>query len=148
MESLKRVHFAQGRCVSAPRASAGHVFGCLGPGLGPSSRLSRTLPSRKLRRVNECADGYEPGGRRFESCWAHQVLHLSILASAGVPSERLVKTRRSQLRILLARHLISFTHYALRPSSLQCCWVQLRTWVQQRDEDAPGSPRFTGLAGS
>ena len=28
--------------------------------------------SRKLRRVNEIVDGYEPGGRRFESCWAHQ----------------------------------------------------------------------------
>ena len=26
---------------------------------------------RKLRRVNESADGYEPGGRRFESCKAH-----------------------------------------------------------------------------
>jgi hypothetical protein len=26
---------------------------------------------RKLRRVNESVDGYEPGGRRFESCWAH-----------------------------------------------------------------------------
>jgi len=26
--------------------------------------------SRKLRWVNEKIDGYEPGGRRFESCWA------------------------------------------------------------------------------
>jgi hypothetical protein len=25
-----------------------------------------------VRRVNESVDGYEPGGRTFESCWAHQ----------------------------------------------------------------------------
>ena len=30
------------------------------------------LLGRKLRRVNERVDGYEPGGRKFESCWAHQ----------------------------------------------------------------------------
>ena len=29
--------------------------------------------ARKLRRVNESIDGYEPGGRRFESCRAHQI---------------------------------------------------------------------------
>ena len=36
---------------------------------------SRTLQSRKSRRVNDSVDGYEPGGRRFESCWARQCLH-------------------------------------------------------------------------
>src|SRR5207249_285265 len=78
----------------------------------------RVAPSNSPSRIGRFllrSTRYEPGGRRFESCWARQVLHLSILASAGVPSERLVKTRRSQLRILLASHLISFTHYALRP---------------------------------
>jgi hypothetical protein len=29
--------------------------------------------ARKSRRVNDSVDGYEPGGRRFESCWAHHV---------------------------------------------------------------------------
>ena len=33
------------------------------------------LWARKLRRVNESVDGYEPGGRTFESCRAHQATH-------------------------------------------------------------------------
>jgi hypothetical protein len=39
------------------------------------------LWARKLRRVNESVDGYEPGGRTFESCWAHQSFQ-SVTASA------------------------------------------------------------------
>jgi len=45
---------------------------CLGPTLGPSGGLFWHPPGRKLRRVNEKVDGYEPGGRTFESCRAHQ----------------------------------------------------------------------------
>ena len=30
----------------------------------------RVLLARKSRRVNDSVDGYEPGGRRFESCRA------------------------------------------------------------------------------
>ena len=44
----------------------------LGPGLGPSGDPGNEPQARKLRRVNECVDGYEPGGRRFESCRARQ----------------------------------------------------------------------------
>jgi hypothetical protein len=39
----------------------------LGPTLGPSGAPFRSSLSRKLRWVNEIIDGYEPGGRRFES---------------------------------------------------------------------------------
>jgi hypothetical protein len=48
----------------------------LGPTLGPSGVPGDDLAVRKLRRVNECVDGYEPGGRRFESCRAHQINNL------------------------------------------------------------------------
>jgi hypothetical protein len=37
------------------------------------ARLRRLDLARKLRRVNERLDGYEPGGRRFESCRARQL---------------------------------------------------------------------------
>jgi len=44
----------------------------LGPRLGPSGEAFTVLLAHKLRRVNERVDGYEPGGRTFESCRAHQ----------------------------------------------------------------------------
>jgi hypothetical protein len=46
---------------------------CLGPGLGPSGGSESVLQARKLRQVNDRVGGYEPGGRRFESCWARQL---------------------------------------------------------------------------
>jgi len=36
------------------------------------ARPLTVLLAHKLRRVNERVDGYEPGGRTFESCRAHQ----------------------------------------------------------------------------
>jgi hypothetical protein len=48
----------------------------VGPRLGPSGGPLGSLRSRKLRRINNRVDGYEPGGRRFESCRARQTTHL------------------------------------------------------------------------
>ena len=63
-----------------------------GPAFGPSGPLFRGSPSRKLRRVNEIIDGYEPGGRRFESCRARDQ------PSVGRHALRSVGKRRDSLR--------------------------------------------------
>jgi hypothetical protein len=60
-----------------PRRQAPSVCfraGKMGPELGPSGDPEDELAVRKLRGVNECVDGYEPGGRTFESCRARQSL--------------------------------------------------------------------------
>ena len=59
--------------------------GCRGLRLGPSGGPIGSPPSRKLRRVNESVDGYEPGGRTFESCWAHQINNLQRRVSVPEP---------------------------------------------------------------
>ena len=41
--------------------------------IGSKWRALAVLLAHKLRRVNERVDGYEPGGRRFESCRARQI---------------------------------------------------------------------------
>ena len=64
----------------------------MGPTLGPSGGPFWSPPSRKLRRVNESVDGYEPGGRTFESCWAHQINNLQpLFCRAGTSCEQFVR---------------------------------------------------------
>ena len=56
------------------------------------ARLSRALLTRKLRRLNESVEGYEPGGRTFESCRAHQDFQILSTASRSDPSSTSVYT--------------------------------------------------------
>jgi len=61
---------AQGRCAAG--GGTAFRFRSMGPLLGPSGGPFGNPRARKLRRVNGRVDGYEPGGRRFESCRARQ----------------------------------------------------------------------------
>ena len=68
----------------------------LGPKLGPSGGPFSLVEARKLRRVNECVDGYEPGGRRFESCRARHIKNLQppILAQRTVVNNSFARVLR------------------------------------------------------
>jgi hypothetical protein len=70
------------------RGGTAFRFRSMGPLLGPSGGPFWNPRARKLRRVNERVDGYEPGGRRFESCRARQpsLAQTSSRATAGKPS--------------------------------------------------------------
>ena len=76
----------------------------LGPRWGPSGELLEGLLVRKLRRINESDDGYEPGGRRFESCRARQPSLARIqpeLQLAGHPPPLARDSKRATARWLI-----------------------------------------------
>src|SRR5437773_10146727 len=80
----------------------------LGPEMVPSGGLITALRDRKLRRVDECADGYEPGGRRFESCWArHKSFKISGLHRQAHP----VSCSREGLCDVARRMTGSYRHF-------------------------------------
>ena len=92
-----------GRRVPGHRSSRAK----LGPTLGPGGDPGDELAVRKLRRVNECVDGYEPGGRRFESCRAHQILrkftHFKPSHSLRLsPTDKCLTMRRGSRRFSVA----------------------------------------------
>ena len=79
----------------------------LGPELGPTGDPGGSLEARKLRRVNKWVDGYEPGGRRFESCRArHSPNNLAKSShQQGVRKDFWLMTS-------LEQHLTHFWYYA------------------------------------
>jgi hypothetical protein len=68
--------------------------------LGPSGGPFWNPQARKLRRVNERVDGYEPGGRRFESCRARHFPRSVEMAPAAAGSRGGSLACRERDRIL------------------------------------------------
>jgi hypothetical protein len=89
----------------------------VGPTWGTSGGPVWESPGRKLRRVNESVDGYEPGGRTFESCWAHQVNFVDLVTP----------TKLQDMPSLAA----------LGPSMFESCWAH--QYLQVRSERSGGS---------